>query len=511
MAISLFNADLEKQFLSGTILHPDTRALTVRVKPVDLSQTNQVILKAIDAILAGDAKFSAPLLVSTLVSLGHAKIGNALDAGLYIKSLEGLSVAEKAVEGLAKEIYRLTVRRKMHATGLRVAAAAEKGAELKATEIVAEATQIFNEQVNVLGGADEEPEDLFGTVGEFLRTESIYDRRSVRLPFDTMHDLWGSLDIGCTVVCSRMKVGKSTFSLSTLQQLAAQDTDDSFRALILDTELTKAENQSRAISAASGGVKEYLIRHKLYRKNPVMVKQVEKAEALLAPLAGRVSHKYIGGMEMDQILTIARRWAAKTLKGGKRGLIVFDYLKLGSGSEFSGKMPLHITIGGKMEALKNLSKELEIPLLMFCQANRSGEDTKEGGRMQNSSVIGGSDMIAQFASNCYLLERLSPEERMELDPAQVLQFTHRLTAIATRVLGPDNMGKNRLVKYQSINPSTKKSQTRYIDNAVLLNFDSFNVRECVGAPTLFDLVERQRTTGVPVQAASATAPQRPLL
>lgn len=511
MAISLFNLDLERQFLSGTILHPDTRALTARVKAADLSQTNQVILKAIDAILAGDAQFSAPLLVSTLISLGHAKIGNALDAGLYIKSLEGQAVAAGAVEGLAKELYRLTVRRKMHATGLRVAAAAEKGAELKATELVAEATQIFNEQVNVLGGADEEPQDLFGTVGEFLSRETAFDTRSIQTPYKHYNDLFGSWDPGSAYFfASRMKVGKSTHWLSTLQQLAAADKDDTFRALVLDTELTAEENQSRALSAVSG-VKEYFIRHKLYRKDPIMRAKVEKAQAYLEPLAGRVAHRYVGGMDLQPMLTLTRRWAAKTLKAGKRGLIVLDYVKLNSSQDFQTKAR-DITFGAKVDGFKNLAKELQVPLIGYVQTNRENEDTKAGGKMLNSSVIAGGDMLAQFASVVMVLDKLSPEERHRLCPDQSVAFTHRLIPIATRQLGPDTMGKNRLVHYEEVHPLTKKTIKRTTDNYLLLNFNSFAVSECE-TPTFYDLMQRQKTLGVPVAPPPAPEEQekRPLL
>lgn len=511
MAASLNNVDLEKKFLSGTVLHPQTRALTTRVKATDLHPTNQVVLKAIDAILAGDAEFSAPLLVSTLISLGHAKIGNALDAGLYIKSLEGLAVPEGAVEGLAKEIYRLTVRRRMHATGLKVAKAAEEGAELKATELVAEATKIFNEQVNILGGHDNEPKDLFGTVGDFLSAETAYDVRSIASPFPTYNDLYGSFDPGnCYAFASRMKVGKSTFWLAMLQQIAAADKDNTFRALVLDTELTAEENQSRSLSAVSG-VKEYFIRHKLYRKDPIMRAKVEKAQAFLAPLSGRVHHIYVGGMELEQMLTVARRWAFKHLTPGKRGLIVKDYFKLNSASDFQTKAR-DITFGAKVDAFKCLGKELNVPIIAFVQTNRENEDTKQGGKMLNSTVISGGDMLAQFVAMLFVLDKLSPEERQRLCPDQSIKFSHRLIPIATRQLGPDNMGKNRLVYWDEVNPTTKRTTKRSCDNYMLLNFDSFKVSEC-STPTFYDLMARMQTLNVPVAAPppEEEVAKRPLL
>ncbi len=492
---SQFNLDLEKQFLSGTIRHPETRAQTAFITPADFSVTHQPILKAIDACLAGDSPFSVFMVANMLASLG-SKIGGALEPGLYLKALEGLAVGERAVEGLGRELKRWTIRRKLNETGRQIVAATDKDEAKKAVELVGEITEIFNKQINVLaGGTEDEPNDLFGGVADFLATENSLSSRSILSPFLTFNDLYGSFDSGSVhVICSRMKIGKSTFWLSMLQQLAAADDDDNLRALVLDTELTTAENQSRALSAVSG-VKEYFIRHKLYRKWPEMRAKVEAAEAMLAPLAGRVQHKYVGGMDLAQQLIIARRWAFKCLKEGKRGIIVLDYFKLNSSADFKNKNALFLTIGEKIDAFKNLSKELDIPILAFAQTNRENEDSKAGDRIRNSSVVGGSDMIAQFASNIYLLEKLTHEDRAQLCPDDRIKFTHRLLPIATRQLGPDTLGKNRLVRYKDA-----RNKDRYTDNYLLLNFSNFHVEECAH-PTLHDLMEAQRALGIPVAAA----------
>lgn len=489
---NLHNLELEKTLLSGLILHPEVRAEIPYITPLDLSATNRVVLSAIDACLSGDTPFSEFLLIDRLNSLG-IRIADTIEPGLYVTALKGLSVGERAVVGIAKQLKNVSIRRSLHETGKRIVRVTEREEGKKAAELIAETTEIFNGQVNLMGAnGEDEPEDLFGTVGDFLNHETVYDTRSIALPYKHFVDLYGALDLGVTVICSRMKVGKTTLWLSALRDLAGADKDDNFRALVLDTELTKEENQSRAVSAASG-VKEYMIRHKLYRKYPEMVKKVQEAEKLLRPLAGRVVHKFIGGYDMAAIVSMARRWAFKTLRDGKRGVIVFDYLKLLSGADFSGKNPLHLTIGAKMEAMKNLAKELNVPILAFCQANRSGEDTKEGNRLQNTAIIGGSDMIAQFASSVFLLERLGPEERMSLCPDLSIRFTHRLIPMVTRTLGPDNLGKNRLVRYKD------GKRERWTDNCILFNFDSFNVSECSEAPTLYDLVERMKVNGIQVQ------------
>lgn len=510
-----YRPQLESQFLSGTLFFPSTRAATARITPDDLSRDNATVLRAFDAVVEdcrrNGTRYSEFLVIDRLTSLG-LKIGGVLEAGVYIQSLKGLSVGEDAVEGIAKQLYQVTVRRELNSIGRQIVQITDKEEALKAGELVAKVTEAFNGKVNILAGSkDEEPQDLFGTVGGFLDSETAFDTRSILTPYPTYNDLYGSWDPGSLYFfASRMKVGKSTLWLSTLQQLAKQDTTDSFRALVLDTELTAEENQSRALSAVSG-VKEYFIRHKLYRKDATMRAKVEKAKAFLEPLAGRVAHKYVGGMDLTPMLTLARRWASKTLKEGKRGLIVLDYVKLNSSLDFQTKAR-DITFGAKVDAFKNLGKELNVPVVGFVQTNRENEDSKSGGKLINSSVIAGGDMLAQFASVVMVLDKLSPEERLRLCPDDSVAFTHRLLPIATRQLGPDNLGKNRLVYYDEMHPVTKRVQKRTTENHILLNFDSFRVSEA-STPTFYDLMRRQQVKGIAVQPApeAEASGDRPLL
>ncbi len=492
---SVYNLELEKQFLSAAILHPSVLALCPRITVGDFSETNRMVFSALRAAVAAcqevESEFTPFLLIDRLNSLG-LKIGGAMEPALYIKSLEGLAVSESAGVAIGRRLYQTTVRRKLHLTGIEIARKTEKDDQKRAVELVAEITGLFNREINILSGSDEdEPEDLFD-VDPYLDEENEYETRSLLSPFPLYNDLYGSFDPGnLYIFASRMKVGKSTFWLSMLRQLAEQDKDDTLRVLVLDTELTTRENQSRALSSKSG-VKEYFVRHKLYRKNPEMLAKVEAA-ASMRSLKGKVAHKYVGGRELDEILAIARRWAAKCLREGKRGLIVFDYFKLNSSADFKSDK-LFMTMGGKVDAFKNLSKDLNLPIVCFVQTNRENEESKSGGKMVNSSVIGGSDMIAQFGSNIYLLDKLSPDERKRLAPDDAVRFTHRLLPIATRQLGPDIMGKNRLVRYRD----EGQRKDRFCENHILLNFDNFNVTE---ATTFYDLMEKYRTRGIEVQAA----------
>lgn len=501
---SLYSLELEKQFLSGTILAPSSRAETSYITPADLSTTNRVVLSAIDACLAGDTAFSTFLLVDRLASLG-IKIADSIEPAAYIKALEGLAVGDKAVVGIAKQLKRTTIRRKLYEVGQRLMKATEKDDGKKAGEMVAEATAIFNGQVNILSGGDQkEPIDLYGTIRTFLTRDNSVSSRAIASPFPLFNDFYGYMDVGSVyLLCSRMKIGKSSWWLSMGQQLAEADSDDTLRILVLDTELEGWENHSRSLSAISG-VSEFRIRQGWYRKRKDETEKVEAAADFLEPFKERVHHIYCGGMEMDEMCSVARRWAYKQLREGKRGLIVYDYLKLNSQADFQNDQSLSIRIGGKMDTLKRLSKELHVPVMAFAQTNRENVDSKGGARQQNSAVVGGSDMLAQFASNIYLLEELTPEERAAWGQLERGQATHSLREIACRQRGPCELGENKLVPYKD------GKATRYTKNYLLYSFDQFHVRE-VG--TFRQIMERQQSLGIQVapQPAPDIAADRPLL
>jgi hypothetical protein len=295
-----------------------------------------------------------------------------------------------------------------------------------------------------------------------------------------------------------MKVGKSTFLMSMLQQIIQND--DNFIGLILDTELSLEEVQSRIVSSLSG-VKEFHIRHGHYRKNREMRAKVDEARRLIKPYFAKMHHEFVGGMDLEEQLSIARRWYQKNVHGTKRRcLIALDYLKLGSASDFDKGDKRDIVIGRKADAFKNLAKELRVPVWAMVQANRDGEDSKTGMRMTNSSVIAGSDMIAAFCSNAYLLERLSTEEKVRYNLVNPDDATHSFKLIVPRQLGPNEMGKDGLVKY-----TDERGKARYCDNFVLLSFQNFVVKEC---GTFKDLVKRNEVESVNVQeGASDSAPE----
>lgn len=484
---SLYPLDHEKQFLSAVIRSEGAiLAECPQVGESDFNpETNRPIFRAIKQCLVSNGTVNRFTLIAALEAL-NIKVGGALEPALYVNSLVDLNgVNDRAAIDIAAQIKRWTVRRELHTLTRAMAKRTEADDGTSSVELVAEMQALFHDKVNLLGGgADDEPKDVYATMEAFLEKDNAYAARSIPTPYRIYNDMYGYMDPqNVYVFVARMKVGKSTWGLSTIQQMAEskEGREKGFRALVLDTEMSIERAQARAISSLTG-IREFYILQKTYKRHPEMVAKVKAALAIIQPLYNHVDHVFIGGKSLDEQLSIVRRWAFKHLRDGKRGIVMMDYIKLNSKADFTSEQSLSLNIGQKIDAYKNVAVELNIPVMMFCQANRENEDTKGAGKMTNTSVIAGSDMIAQFATNVYLLEKLNIDQKVMLNLLDRDLATHSLKILAPRQLGPNEMGMDCLVKYKD-----DGAKDRYMDNYLLYTFKDFKVTEY---GTFKDAVER---------------------
>jgi replicative DNA helicase len=475
----LYPIDHEKQFLSAVIRSEGAiLAECPQINEFDFGpDTYRPVFRAIKQCISNTGMVSRFTLIAALESL-NIKIGGALEPSLAINSLVDLNmVNDRAAVDIAAQIKRWTVRRELYNMGREIVERTKGDDGTPSVKLIGEVMGTFNNKVNLLGGADDEPTDLYANLEKFLETDnSIYLSKCLKPPYPIYTDMYGDFDPGNTyVVVSRMKVGKSTFGLSTIQQMATQMAKDGipFRALILDTEMSEERAMARIISSETG-IREYYILKQTYKRRPEMAQKVSDAIKRLKPLFNQanVDHVYVGGMDLEEQLSVTRRWAFKHLRNGTRGIVMMDYLKLNSAADWKSGKNISTAIGEKMDAYKNLGIELNVPTLIFCQANRDNEDSKAAGKMQNTSVVAGSDDVARFATNVYLLEKLTLEQKVWLNLLDPNQATHSLTVLAPRQLGPNETGMDCTVKFKD-----KLGKDKYIDNFLLFSFHNFKVSE----------------------------------
>jgi hypothetical protein len=249
--------------------------------------------------------------------------------------------------------------------------------------------------------------------------------------------------------------------------------------LFLDTEMSTQETQFRAI-AAKTGVPMWYIESGNWRKNAAMTIKVRKVLSEISQY--KVFHRYVGNKSLDEIKSICRRWRLKNAGRDGKCMIVFDYIK--AVEKLSGGQQEYQLMGDKVDTLKQLSQELDLPIITAVQNNRSGITTNKSVAdiIDDESSVGVSDRITWYASCVHILRR-RVEEEIVLDTPE--SGTHKLIELVARFQGRDAAGHQDLIKRQF--PDGK---VKYIKNFININIENFNVEE---RGSLKDCIIRQNS------------------
>ena len=74
----------------------------------------------------------------------------------------------------------------------------------------------------------------------------------------------------------------------------------------------------------------------------------------------------------------------------------------------------YVIIGKKVDALKQLATDLQVPVITACQTNRSNEGKKSADSIvEDGSAVGLSDQINMYASAVFGFRKLTQEEQIE--------------------------------------------------------------------------------------------------
>lgn len=276
---------------------------------------------------------------------------------------------------------------------------------------------------------------------------------------------------------ARPGAGKSSFLFDTAFK-TSQISGFKTKVLYLDTEMEHEDIKWRAVASITG-VPMWYLETGNWRKFPEMIKKVRPALALMKDYY--LDHKKIGNKTIDQICAIARRWRYSVGKDCP-AIIVYDYVKL-TGEKISESWKEYQAIGDKIDKLKKLSEELDVPLLTACQLNRSGESRNKMGKdvTDDSSAIAASDRLQWFASFVGIFRAKTLDEVAE----DTTDFgTHKLIQLKTRFQGKDAQGFSSFVKRKT------KEGVKFMFNYLNFDLTNFNVRE---KGSLFDIVKRENS------------------
>lgn len=194
-----------------------------------------------------------------------------------------------------------------------------------------------------------------------------------------------------SLLAARPSVGKTALSLHIFWEAAVLQR---VPTLYCSLEMSAAPLATR-IWQAQAGVSGAVIDDGALNEN--QIKSLERARNRLRQADYWVEET--PGMTVAQIRMRARRMKPKGL-----GLIIIDYCQLIGARD--RKAPREQQVAEISQSLKNLAKELDIPVLLLCQLNRSSEQAK---RPPILSDLRESGQLEQDADSVLFLHKEDPE------------------------------------------------------------------------------------------------------
>jgi replicative DNA helicase len=228
----------------------------------------------------------------------------------------------------------------------------------------------------------------------------------------------------------------------------------------------------RAISSKSG-VPQWYIETGQWRQNEDMVTKVRAAMKSINEIRDKklVTHFHVGNKNIDQVISIIRRWYYKNVKPGQPCIIAYDYLKLTLGDSVEKNWGEYQVLGEKIDRLKRLAEELNCVIVTAIQLNRSGENhnKKSVDVADDSTAIAITDRLQWLAAFVAIFRRKTLDEMMLDGP----EFgTHKLVPLKTRFQGRDAAGHHDLVKRIDLD-----GKQRYVNNYLNFSVTNFDVAE----------------------------------
>lgn len=476
--MSLFSIQTEKHVLAGLLKYRErfwdyADKLDENCFYQDFHRT---VFSLIKQSLSVQQEASVLLISEKIKSLGlvFEDIDNPY---YYLESLSEIKISETVLDEAAKNLALLKLRRDLVETADNLKEAIVQANDKGPDEIVGIADRIYNGKIQSYE-LTEKPENLFADMEEYVEElgNNPIEELGIKTPFPVYNRRFGGLmRKEITAIVARAGVGKSSYLVDMAWK--ACNIENQMPCLYLDTELFKQKVQLRIVSALSGVGMWYLGTGN-WRKNPEMFEAVRKVWPQIKNF--QMDHMHVANKNIDQINSIIRHWYYSKVGRGKDALVIYDYIKL-TGEKLSDAHKEYQVIGEKVDMLKRVAGELNIPILTAMQLNRSGESKgrKVGTFTEDMSAISVSDRLSWFGGFVGLLRRKVPEE-LSLDGAEF--GTHVLIPLKTRDQGRDAQGHREFVE-RYIN-----GEKRLVNYYINYNIDKFNVSEC---GDIEDIIEKE--------------------
>lgn len=279
-----------------------------------------------------------------------------------------------------------------------------------AADLLAEAEMALA-NLRLAGSRGELPATLGATINEVC--DRIDDRAkkkdagAVTTGFFVLDSMTGGLFPGeMVVIAARPGVGKSALALAIALHAARQDK----RVLYCTLEMSRVEVGQRAIVNRSQ-VANWRVRNA----------QLDQADVDALALAAEQLRGAKVRLDDEPGLSMARLAAKCRVLKRREGLdlLVTDYIQLLRPD--NPRLPRHEQVSSMSRAMKQLSQELAIPVIVLSQLNRDADDSNRTPRL---SDIRESGALEQDADTVVLLHRPF-DERQEPEPIDLIVAKQR--------------------------------------------------------------------------------------
>lgn len=325
-----------------------------------------------------------PVMVGSELGGDLQKIGGAP----YLAELIGADVAPHPAQALhyARMIVGCALQRRLYDAGTRVqqlAGHAEDpawAAEEARKVVDIAAAHGLDEQAGIGAGQllEETIDALEGDADSGLSTGWA----------DLDNDVNGLRAGQLVIVGARPSVGKSVVAGNIASHLAQQGVGVHFASL----EMTRREVMNRMLADFAGVPLDRIVGHRLREDDWHQVGR--KASRI------REWPLWVDDTAQQSLLQIRSR-ARTTKRRFGLGLIVVDYLQLMAPRD--RRVPREQQVGELSEGLKNLAKELEVPVIALAQLNRGSADRQD--KRPVMSDLRESGRIEADADHVWLLHR----------------------------------------------------------------------------------------------------------
>jgi replicative DNA helicase len=480
--MAIYSLQVEKHVLSGLIKHPKT---FVDIAPFVserefFDEVHSTIFLVIRSCFEKGEKWDKVLLAEKIRNLG-VSFKSEINIYDYIDNLSFVPITSEATLDAARELVKLRVRRDLEDTAKEIVKYVQNNGNHTLDGIVSEVDTIYGRKSSLIE-SENQPVALFADIDTLVeeRGNNPQEEMGLRTPYKEFNRLYGGLKTKeIYAFASRPGQGKTTL-ISDLVFKTAQV--NGIKALICDTEMSTESIRFRQ-AAARAGVALWYIETGNWRKSPEMTKKV-RAALKECKNFDSVHHYHVGNKNIDQVISIIRRWHYANVKKGEQCIIAYDYLKL-TGESVSKNWAEYQAMGEKIDKFKRLMEELDAVGVTAIQLNRSGENLNRNSSdvIDDGSAVAISDRLQWFAAFLGIFRRKTLDE-MGVDGPQF--GTHKLIPVKTRYQGREAAGHHDFIKR-----TNHDGEERYVNNYLCYQVDNFNVTEVGSLREIVELENRK--------------------